>query len=197
MPTLTAPLPIVLDNRRTYIAFGLAWLLGHGSFFAAAGPDPLLPLPPWAPLAVLAGGMVIGTVIASVDGVRAMRGADRALTTANNLLSGMWVIGFAALAALITALSGVLGEPQVQTLLWPVGSGLVVGLVYLAGGAVHRDRLQYGLGAWLALVSTTALFLGTPSLSAVLALAGGGAFLLAAARERARRAAALSHRPTS
>ncbi|MGX9887973.1 hypothetical protein [Streptomyces sp. NPDC002276] len=51
---------------------------------------------------------------------------------------------------------------------------LVVGLLYLAGGAVCRDRLPYVLGTWLALTSSAALFLHGATLYWVLALAGGG-----------------------
>ncbi|MFB7274980.1 hypothetical protein [Streptomyces sp. NPDC056244] len=66
------------------------------------------------------------------------------------------------------------------------GSGLVVGLLYLAEGAVRRNLLHYSLGTWLALTSTAALFLGTPGLYWVLTVAGGGAYAIAAALERRR-----------
>ncbi|MGV9739855.1 hypothetical protein [Nocardia farcinica] len=72
------------------------------------------------------------------------------------------------------------------------GSGLIVGLLYLAGGAAYRDVLQYTLGAWLALTSTAALLLDGASPYWVLAVAGGGSYLLAAALEPRRRAAALA-----
>ena len=47
-------------------------------------------------------------------------------------------------------------------MLWLAGSGLVVGLLYLGEGAVRRNVLHYGLGIWLALVSTVSLGFGTP-----------------------------------
>ncbi|MFE2595660.1 hypothetical protein ACFXCZ_04010 [Streptomyces sp. NPDC059396] len=52
------------------------------------------------------------------------------------------------------------------------GSGLVVGLLYLAEGAVRRNLLHYSLG--------------TPGLYWVLTVAGGGSYAIAAALERRR-----------
>lgn len=73
-----------------------------------------------------------------------------------------------------------------QTLLWPTASGLVVGMIYLAGGAAHRDTLQYTLGTSLAAISSAALFFNGAHMYWILALAGGGAYLIAAALEPRR-----------
>ncbi|MFF7738957.1 hypothetical protein [Streptomyces sp. NPDC007984] len=56
-------------------------------------------------------------------------------------------------------------------------------MLYLAEGSVRRNLLHYGLGAWLALVSTAALSLASPGLLWVTAVAGGGACALAAPLE--------------
>jgi hypothetical protein len=102
------------------------------------------------------------------------------------MLAASWLVGFGALFLIITALSTALQEQLVHTLLWPTGSGLVIGLLYLAGGVAHRDLLQYGLGAWLAVTSSAALFLQGANVYWALALAGGGAYLVAAALEQRR-----------
>jgi hypothetical protein len=57
----------------------------------------------------------------------------------------------------------------------------LVGLIYLAGGVAHRDVLQYGLGAWLAVTSPAALLLHGANVYC--ALAGGVAYLVAAVLE--------------
>ena len=44
-----------------------------------------------------------------------------------NLLAASWLVGFGALFLIITALSTALQEQHIHTLLWPTGSGLVVG----------------------------------------------------------------------
>jgi hypothetical protein len=76
-----------------------------------------------------------------------------------------------------------------------LGTGLAVGLLYLGEGAARRNVLHYGLGSWLALISTAALFLGTPGLFWVLAIAGGGGYLIATFLERRRLATSDSSSP--
>jgi hypothetical protein len=65
----------------------------------------------------------------------------------------------------------------------------VVGLIYLAEGAMRRNTLHYGLGTWLIMVATTALFLSGPGFFLLLAVAGGGGYIVAAVLERRRQAA--------
>ncbi|MGW3106585.1 hypothetical protein [Streptomyces sp. NPDC001100] len=125
------------------------------------------------------------------EAVKALRGVLGPEALAGNLLAASWPIGFGSLFLIITALSAALDEQKVHTLMWPTASGLVVGLLYLAGGSVYRDRLQYMLGTWLALTSSAALVLHGAPLYWVLALAGGGSYLVAAALEPRRHTKAL------
>ncbi|MFJ2175421.1 ABC transporter permease [Streptomyces sp. NPDC087851] len=176
-----------VDNRATYISFGLAYVLGHGAAAVSQGDRPLLDLPDWLPMTLLGTGLAAGTVIATVAAGRAQRAAtDPDAILSGKMLGAAWVVAFAALFLTITGLTNSLGAPDLPALLWPTGSGLVVGLLYLAEGAARRNLLHYGLGTWLALTSTTALLLGTPGLYWTLTLAGGGAYALAAVLERRR-----------
>ncbi|MEU4596726.1 ABC transporter permease [Nocardia sp. NPDC023988] len=183
-------LRVLLDNRPSYLSFGAAWLLGHGAYAVSHGDSPLVRLPAVVPGALLVGGLLIAMVVTSVVTMRAKRGATGAEAVVGNLLTASWLVGFGALFFVITALSSALADENLRMLLWPTGSGLVVGLLYLAGGAAYRDVLQYALGAWLALTSSAALFLTGASPYWVLALAGGGSYLVAAALEPRRRAVA-------
>ncbi|MET9558925.1 ABC transporter permease [Streptomyces tauricus] len=176
-----------VDNRATYVSFGLAYLLGHGSAALSKGDSPLLDLPGWLPMALLGAGLAVGTVQATVAALR----AQRTTTEPDDVLSGQllgaaWVTAFAALFLAITGLAATLDMPDVQSLLWPTGSGFVVGLLYIAEGAQRRNLLHYALGTWLALTSTAALLLGTPGFYWVLTVAGGGAYAIAAVLERRR-----------
>ena len=71
----------------------------------------------------------------------------------------------------------------------------MVGLLYLAGGAVWRDRLMYGMGIWIIVVGMAAPFFGSPGNALIMAIAGGGGFLVyatfleATRRRRAHRSA--------
>ncbi|MFE3739270.1 ABC transporter permease [Streptomyces sp. NPDC059134] len=185
-PAATRP-PGDVDNRATYLSFGLAYVLGHGSAAVSRGDRPLLDLPGQLPMALLAAGLAVGTVQATVAALRAQRAADRPEDVlSGKLLGAAWVTAFAALFLAITGLAATLGTPDVQSVLWPTGSGFVVGLLYIAEGAARRNLLHYGLGSWLALISAAALLLGSPGLYWVLTVAGGGAYALAAVLERRR-----------
>ncbi|WLQ68643.1 MULTISPECIES: ABC transporter permease [Streptomyces] len=176
-----------VDNLGTYVSFGLAYLLGHGSAALSQGDAPVLDLPGWLPMTLLGAGLAAGTVQATRAALRTQRTTtDPDAVRTAQLLGALWVTAFAALFLAITGLSATVDHPDIQTLLWPTGSGFVVGLIYVAEGAVRRNLLHYALGTWLALTSTTALFLGNPGFYWVLTLAGGGAYALATVLERRR-----------
>lgn len=175
-----------VDNRAAYAGFGFAYIFGHGSTAISTGADPLLALPGWLPPALLGAGLAAGTMFATLAATRAQRGADEAGLLSGKLLGLSWISAFVALFLAITGLAAVVDVPDLQTVLWPTGSGLVVGLLYLGEGVVRRNILHYCLGTWLALVSTLALSLGTPGLFWMLTIAGGGAYTVAAVLERRR-----------
>ncbi|MHA6619334.1 ABC transporter permease [Pseudonocardia sp. DLS-67] len=178
-----------VDSRAAYVGFGLAYVLGHGASAVSLGPDPLVALPAWLPMTLLGAGLVAGSVFAMLAANRAQRGASRHDLLSGKLLGLSWISAFAALFLAITGLTAELGRPDLQTMLWPTWSGFLVGVLYLGEGAARRNVLHYGLGTWLALTSTAALFLGIPSLFWVLTVAGGGGFAVAAVLERRRLAA--------
>lgn len=182
----------VTDNRPVYVAWGAAWAVGYGAMALGSGPSPVADLPTFLPVTLLAVGLVGAAVVTGVATARAQRGVTGGAKVAGTMIGTAWAIGFTALFLLITGLTAVVGDQHVQSVLWPTGSALVVGLLYLAGGAVNRDVLQYALGAWIALVGTAAVFLDTPGLHTVLATAGAGGYAVAAALEP-RRLAAVVH----
>jgi hypothetical protein len=184
--TADAPATGEIDSRASYIGFGAGYVLGHGTAAVSMGPDPLIALPAWLPLALLGAGLATGTVFATLAATRAQRGANRNDALSGKLLGLSWISAFAALFLAITALAGHLQMPDLQAILWPTLSGFLVGVLYLGEGASRRNVLHYGLGTWLALTSTAALFLGTPNLFWVLAVAGGGGFAVAAILESRR-----------
>ena len=100
-----------------------------------------------------------------------------------------WLTGFTALALAVTGVSTVFDKPELQTVLWPAGSTIVVGLIYIAEGAIRGNALHYNLGTWLMLVAAATLFIPGAGFFGTLAVLGGGAYLLAAFLERRRLAA--------
>lgn len=137
-------------------------------------------------MTLLGAGLITGIVLATLAALRAQREAAAPDTLSGKLLGAAWIVALTALFLAITGLSSVLEAPELKKVLWPAGSGLIVGLLYLAEGSVRRNMLHYSLGAWLALVSTAALSFASPGLFWVLAIAGGGAYVLAALLEHRR-----------
>ncbi|MEV6243617.1 ABC transporter permease [Lentzea sp. NPDC051838] len=167
-----------------YLGFAFAYVFGHGANLLSKTGS--LPLPGWLPLGLLGGGLLVGTILATRVSLHVQRTASADQRRAEKLVGTAWVTGFVALGLAITGLSTVFDKPELQTVLWPAGSTIVVGLIYIAEGAVRRNALHYNLGTFLALVAAASLFLPAPGLFAVLAVLGGGAYLVAALLERRR-----------
>jgi hypothetical protein len=157
--------------------WGAAYLFGFGAVF--------LTYPTAVPLRV-PGAVVIGilfaaaTVTSIVTGVRAGRGLRGPSRAAGAMYGWSWTLGFCALAAVNIGVTR-LGLPDdAVTLLWSGSSLLLVGVLYLAAGALFQDRFQYGLGVWMLVSGACSVFAGVPGNFAVVALAGGGGLFLAA-----------------
>lgn len=165
-----------------YLGFAFAYVFGHGA--ALLSRSGLVLMPGWLPIGLLGGGLAAGTILATSVSLRVQRTASPERRHAEKLVGAAWVTGFVALGLAITGLSTVFDEPELQTVLWPAGSTIVVGLIYIAEGAVRRNAVHYQLGTWLALVAAASLFVPAPGLFGVLAVLGGGAYLVAALLER-------------
>jgi hypothetical protein len=176
-----------VDNRVAYLGFAFAYVFGHGAALLSRSGAVLMPS--WLPIGLLGTGLIAGTIFATTASLRAQKAASEARRRAEKLIGTAWITGFAALALAVTGLSTVFGEPELQTVLWPAGSTIVVGLIYIAEGAIRGNALHYNLGTWLALVAAATLFVPGAGFFGVLAVLGGGAYLVAAMLERRRLAA--------
>jgi hypothetical protein len=173
-----------VDNRAAYLGFAFAYVFGHGT--NALSKAGAVVLPGWLPFGFLGAGLLAGTIFAMTGSLRAQRAASESRRRAEKLVGTAWVTGFAALALAITALSTVFDEPELQTVLWPAGATIVVGLIYIAEGAVRGNALHYNLGTWLMLVAAATLFVPGAGFFSLLAVLGGGAYLVAAFLEPRR-----------
>jgi hypothetical protein len=163
-----------------YGPWGAAYLLGFGSIFLTY--PTLFPLRlPGAVAAVITGVLfAAATTISVVTGVRAGRGLRGPSQAAGAMYGWSWTLGFCALTAVNIGVTR-LGLPDdAVTLLWSGSSLLLVGVLYLAAGAMWQDRFQYGLGVWMLVSAAFSVFAEVPGNFAVVSLAGGGGLLLAA-----------------
>lgn len=180
LPPITgrsAPSSLAVDNRLAYVFFAFAYVFGHGLNALTVGGATLIPS--WLSWVLLGLGFAAGTVASTVSALRAqnsLHGPERATA---RMLGMAWITGFAGLFFLITGLSLSTGDADLQLLLWPTGSALVVGLIYIAEGASRRDRLHYALGTLLAVLGGVALMLPPFATLTVMAAGGGGAYIFA------------------
>lgn len=166
------------DVRLLYGVWGAAWLLGFLALWTATTDR--LPLPVPVAGATFGALLVLAMVVTGVHIARRTVGVRGDSSTVGAMYGWAWFLGFGALVAIMTGVQRS-GVPDGTTaLLWPVLSGLVTGLLYLGGGALWRDRVQYGLGLWIIVSSAAGAVAGFPAVHLVMALAGGGGFLVAA-----------------
>lgn len=166
--------PVVL-----YATWGLAWTLGFTGMALSA--TDLVAFPGWLGGTAFAGLMVAAMVVTGVHIARATRGVRGVSSQVGAMYGWSWALGFGALTAINSSLIGRgLTEEQIA-ILWPASALLIVGVLYLAGGALWRDRFQFGLGVWVLVTDAVSVFAGVPGNYVVLAIAGGGGFLVAAA----------------
>lgn len=172
-----------VDPRLVYGVWGVAQLVGFGLIGASWRVDrePLLPIPPAAAVLAYVGCIVAAVVVTVVHTTRATRGLRGQSAVQGAMYGWAWFLGFLCMSFVIGGLVNAGLSYVAYMLLWPALTGMVVGLMYLAGGALWRDRVQYGLGAWVLVTSTVGTLAGVPGNYAVMALAGGGGFLAAAA----------------
>jgi len=191
-PALEASLALV-DAQRTeairslrvnpvpiLAAWGVAWLVGFGGFYLASskGPGPFVAN--WVAALVL-GALFAAAVAMSVgQGVWHGRGVEGPSRRVSAMYGWSWGLGFAGLYGVIMGLSHAGLPSGLLPLAWSGGSLLVVGLLYLTGGIVWGDNVQYGLGVWTLVVGTASVSAGVPGNFLVLSLAGGGGLLAAA-----------------
>jgi hypothetical protein len=167
-------------------AWGVAWLVGGGALYLAANGWAGTVMPMWL-AGVLAGILSAAAALVTFgEQVRKGRGVAGPSRRVAALYGWSWLLAFAGVYALDLALEQWGLPTHLAPLLWTGTSVLAVGLLYLAGGMLWGSRLQYGLGLWVLAVGAGSVAAGFPTNFAVLSLAGGGGFLVAATVARAR-----------
>lgn len=175
--------PVVL-----YGTWGVAWTLGFTAYALTAGA--VVAAPAWAGGVFFFALLIAAMAVTGVHISRATRGVRGVSSQIGAMYGWSWALGFVALAAINTGLISMgLSDEQIAVL-WPSTALLIVGLLYMSGAALWRDRFQFGLGVWVLLTDAVSAFAGVPGNYVVLAVAGGGGFLAAAAWFAVRRAKA-------
>ncbi len=162
-----------------FLLWGTVWLVGYGALWlstaAGAGRDT-----PSLPAAVVAIGLgVAGLGLTLWHVLRRSRGVTGTSARTGALYGWSWPVGFLAQALIVTSLAQAGASSQVTSLASNALAALVVGLLYLAGGALWDDLTMYLLGAWITLVGAASALVGMPGTYLAMSLAGGGGMVVA------------------
>ena len=161
--------------------WGVAWSVGFLALWSGyEGGNPWFRLPLGLAAAIF-GLLLIGSIIISaVIGMRLNRGVRGPSNFSGAVYGIAWpVVSLGAyLIGVALALNGM--DSTLQTLYFPAIYALVAGAMYLMGAALWRSIDQLVLGAVIIVAGTVAPFFGAPTNNLVMAVLGGGAFLIAA-----------------
>ncbi len=164
-----------------YAAWGTAWLVGLGAMWLSVRGQQHFRGPSTASAVLLGILIVAAIVVTMVVVVRATRGIEGTSEMQGRLYGLSWPIGFAALFAIEGSLASHGASDEVMGLIGAAGPLLVTSVIYLVASAIWLDRSMFALGVWLAVVTGVGVQTGPVTVLLVEALAGGGAFLVAAA----------------
>ncbi|HEY2766530.1 MAG TPA: hypothetical protein VGJ13_21345 [Pseudonocardiaceae bacterium] len=170
---------LTVNPALLYGTWGVAWTVGFTACALTSGMG--APGWSWVGGAIFFALLVAAMVITGVHIARATRGVRGLSSEVGAMYGWSWALGFAALGFINTGLINLGLTDEQISVLWPSSALLVVGVLYLAGGALWRDRFQFRLGVWVLITDTASVFAGVPGNYVVLAIAGGGGLLVAAA----------------
>lgn len=157
-----------------FVPWGLGYLVGFGGVWLSIRGV----LPDAAVAVLLVVAAVVPLASTGITVARSSRGLAGPSRRIGAMYGWAWPLGFAALFA-VNIRVGDLGVPgPTLSLLWSGSALVVVGLLYLAGGALWNHVPQYVLGVWTLATAVLTVFDGYPANFLVLALAGGGGFVV-------------------
>jgi hypothetical protein len=168
------------DGRLLFGAWGLAWLIGYLAmwFSARATGHP----EGWAGW-VLAGcivGAVGFTIVHSVTRTAGLRGTS---SRVGAMYGWTWFLGFTVFGVMLGAMGDAGASYDVMAIAANGFACLIVGLLYIAGGMLFEEVRMYAVGVWMLVTAGLAAFAGMPNVYLVMAVAGGGGFLVMVAVE--------------
>ncbi|WP_250445250.1 hypothetical protein [Actinotalea sp. C106] len=176
-----------VDGRVLYGAWGVAWVIGFLAMWLAAVDDPPVQMPQIAAGLIFFGLLVSAGVVTAVHIARRTAGVRGTSATQGEMYGWAWMLSFTGVGVLAFALGRLDASPEVVSTVMTVTSSLIVGALYMVGGAVWGDRAGFRLGAWISSVTVVAAVVGQPHMLLVMAFAGGGGMLLGAAAEHVQR----------
>jgi len=169
-----------VDSRILFGVWGLGWLVAYGVQWWDATTSP-------TGTSTARGGiafgaiMLVALVVTLVHVARAGRGLAGASQQIGAMYGSAWGIGFAGQGLIVVGIVNAGANPVVIAIVANSIACLVVGMMYMAGGALWRETAMYVIGAWMIAVAAAASLVSMPTGYLVMSLAGGGGMLVGAA----------------
>jgi hypothetical protein len=164
------------DASFLYGTWAATWALGMGLMWASW--DDGTPAP-WS-RGVFAVMIVAAIAATAVHIQRRVQGVHGRSADAGRRWGIAWAVAFATYGLLMGALDRADAPTDTVQLLSPVLPCFIVGVLYMSGGALWHDRLQFAIGVWITVVAGIAAIAGTPHHLLVLAALGGGGLTVGA-----------------
>jgi hypothetical protein len=173
------------NETGVYLIWAFAWLIGYGAMHAARFG--WLPLSAGTSLTVFS--ITILAALASTVFIvtRQRRGIRGHSSFVGAMYGGAWALGFMVMGTL----SGVIGAAVDD--FWLTGmiingiALLIVGLMYMVGGAMFNDKSQARLGIWFLVTNIIAILAGPANFVTVCFILGPLGFFAGALAEFRRR----------
>jgi hypothetical protein len=167
------------------LVWGLSWLVGYGVLgFATKATDGVTPWWAWCVAAAL---LVASVALSVVIGIRGVPGYKSSAQQARRYAKQGAIYGWTWFAAFFFGMGGLsmfvnrfaLAD-EATTILYNMISILLVGVLYMIGGALWNDLSQLIIGVWMIVIAFVLPMLGVIAGFFVMAFLGGGAMLLLA-----------------
>ncbi|MBO3089300.1 hypothetical protein [Cellulomonas dongxiuzhuiae] len=168
-----------VDDRILFGVWGVAWLVGYAAQWWTATTSPTRTATGQGGL-VFAAVAVIALVVTLVHVGRATHGVAGTSKQVGMMYGWAWSIGFVGQGLLVAGVVDAGANPEVIAIVANGAACLVVGLLYMAGGALWQQLSLYLIGAWMIATAAAASLVAMPTGYLVMSLAGGGGMLVAA-----------------
>lgn len=141
-----------------YFIWGTAWLIGYGALHG--GRYDWLPLTETAALLVLFSVLLVAAVFSAVLGIRSSIGLRGSTALQGAIYGWSWALGFVVVGLLSGIIATAVPQPDMRGLIINSMAILLVGIMYMLGGALWHDMAMVAMGIWFLVVDVVAMILG-------------------------------------
>lgn len=142
-----------------YFIWGTAWLIGYGALHGAR--HDWLPLTETAALLVLFAVLVVAAVVSAVLGIRSSLGIRGSTALQGAVYGWSWALGFVVVGLLSGIIAAAVPQFDIRGLIINSMAILLVGIMYMLGGALWHDMAMVAMGVWFLVVDVVAMVLGS------------------------------------